>query len=100
MKASTRANLKAWAIAWISTRAAPAYLTQYQQKAIAIHNLLSDGEWRNARDIGSAIGLKTCTTRNLLGSLKEPFGLVSHRAKGYKLKECQQPRAKVAQLLA
>ena len=85
MKATTRANLKAWAIAWFKTRIAPDYPTQYHQKAIAIHHLLSDGEWHNAREIGSAIGLSPRTTRNLLGSLKEPFGLVSHRAKGYKI---------------
>ena len=85
MKTSTRNNLKAWAIEWAITHAAPKYPTQYQQKAIAIHNLLLDGEWRNASNIGSLIGLSDRTTRNLMGVLKEPFGIVSNSSKGYML---------------
>ena len=86
MKASTRNNLKAWAIEWAITHADPKYPTQYQQKAIAIHNLLLDGEWRNASNIGSSIGLSDRTTRNLMGVLKEPFGLASNSSKGYRMK--------------
>ena len=86
MKTSTRNNLKAWAIEWAITHAAPKYPTQYQQKAIAIHNLLLDGEWRNASDIGRSIGLSDQTTRNLMGVLKEPFGLASNSSKGYRMK--------------
>jgi hypothetical protein len=85
MKASTRTNLKAWAIAWLKTRTAPEYPTQYQQKAIAIHALLSDGEWHNAKEICKAIGLCDRTTRNLVGALKEPFGLASHTRRGYQM---------------
>jgi len=85
MKTSTRNNLKTWAIEWAITHAAPKYPTQYQQKAIAIHNLLLDGEWRNASNIGSLIGLSDRTTRNLMGVLKEPFGIVSDSSKGYML---------------
>jgi len=83
MKASTRNNLKAWAIAWETTRIAPDFPSQYQQKAIAVHKLLSDGEWHNAKDIGKVIGLSTGTTLDLVGALKEPFGLASHTRKGY-----------------
>jgi len=32
MKASTRNNLKAWAIEWESTRAAPDFPSQYHQR--------------------------------------------------------------------
>ena len=83
MKASTRNNLKVWAIAWLKTRIAPEYPTQYQQKAIAIHHLLSDGEWHNAKEIGNAIGLCDRSTRNLVGVLKEPFSFASNTSKGY-----------------
>jgi len=83
MKASTRNNLKVWAIAWLKTRVAPEYPTQYQQKAITIHDLLSDGEWHNAKEIGSAIGLCDRSTRNLVGVLKKPFAIASHTRQGY-----------------
>jgi len=83
MKASTLANVKAWAIAWETTRIAPDFPSQYQQKAIAIHKLLSDGEWHNAKDISKVIGLSTGTTLDLVGALKESFGLASHTRRGY-----------------
>ena len=83
MNASTRNSLKAWAIVWESTRAAPDYPSQYQQKAIAIHKLLSDGEWHNAKEIGSDIGLCDRSTRNLVGVLKKPFAIASHTRQGY-----------------
>ena len=83
MKASTRNNLKVWAIAWESTRAAPDFPSQYQQKAIAIHKLLSDGNWHNAKDISKVIGLSAGTTIDLVGALKEPFGLASQTRRGY-----------------
>jgi len=83
MNASTRNNLKVWAIAWETTRAAPDYPSQYQQKAIAIHKLLSDGQWHNAKDIAKMIGLSTRTTLDLVQALKEPFGLASHTRLGY-----------------
>ena len=85
MKATTRNNLKTWAIEWAITHVTPEYPTQYQQKAIAIHNLLLDGAWHNAIDIGSSIGLSDRTTRNLMGVLKEPFGIASNSSKGYML---------------
>jgi hypothetical protein len=83
MNASTRNNLKVWAIAWETTRAAPDYPSQYQQKAIAIHKLLSDGNWHNAKDIAKVVGLSTGTTLDLVQALKEPFGLASHTRRGY-----------------
>jgi hypothetical protein len=83
MNGSTRANLRSWAIAWISTRAAPDFPSRYQQKAIAVHHLLSDGDWHNAKQIGTAIGLCDRSTRNLMGLLKEPFGLASDPRRGY-----------------
>ena len=92
MKASTRVNLKAWAIAWLKTRIAPEYPTQYQQKAIAIHHLLSDGEWHNAKEIGSAIGLCDRTARNLVGVLKEPFAIASHTRQGYMMESTNRSK--------
>ena len=87
MKHSTITNLKSWAYEWIATNKASDYLSRYQQKAIAIRVILSDGEWHNASAIAKEIKLSSKSTNDLLRVLKEPFGLVSHRAKGYKIKE-------------
>lgn len=53
-------------------------LSRYEQQAIAIHALLSDGEWHTAHQIMSALGL--CSKRhvqNIMQSLKQPLGIAS-----------------------
>ena len=89
MKHSTITNLKSWAIEWISTSKAQDYLSRYQQKAIAIHLLLCDGEWRNASSIAKEIELSQKAASDLLRVLKEPFGIESHKVKGYRLSNRQ-----------
>jgi len=86
MNHSTITNLKSWAYGWIATGKAQDYLSRYQQKAIAIHNLLLDGEWRNASAIATEIKLSQKATSDLLRALKEPFGIESHKVKGYRMK--------------
>jgi len=86
MNHSTITNLKSWAYEWIATGKAQDYLSRYQQKAIAIRLILYDGEWRNASAIAKEIELSRKATSDLLRALKEPFGIESHKVKGYRMK--------------
>ena len=53
-------------------------LSRYEQQAIAIYALLSDGEWRTAQEIMVALGL--CSKRhvqNIMQALRSPLGIAS-----------------------
>jgi len=69
----------------MATGIAPEYPTVYQGKAIAIYRYLSDGDWHHAKEIAAVVGLGAGTTRNLMGALREPFGLSVNTRKGYRL---------------
>jgi len=86
MNHSTITNLKSWAYEWIATNKAQDFPSRYQQKAIAIRVILCDGEWRNASAIATEIELSRKATSDLLRALKEPFGIESHKVKGYRMK--------------
>jgi len=86
MNDSTIINLQSWAYEWIATDKAQDFPSRYQQKSIAIHSILCDGEWRNASAIAKKIKLSRKATSDLLRVLKEPFGIESHKVKGYRMK--------------
>ena len=53
-------------------------LTRPEQQAIAIHTLLSDGEWHTAKAIASHIGVKsTRHVNNIMQALKVPLAIAS-----------------------
>ena len=53
-------------------------LTKPEQQAIAIHSLLSDGEWHTAKEIASHIGVKsTRHVNNIMQALKVPLAIAS-----------------------
>ena len=53
-------------------------LTRPEQQAIAIHTLLSDGEWHTAKAIASRIGVKsTRHVNNIMQALKVPMAIAS-----------------------
>ena len=54
------------------------FLSRAEQQTIAIHALLSDGEWHTAQQIMSALGL--CSKRhvqNIMQALRSPLGIAS-----------------------
>ena len=53
-------------------------LTRPEQQAIAIHKLLSDGEWHTAKAIASHISVKsTRHVNNIMQALKVPMAIAS-----------------------
>ena len=54
------------------------FLSRAEQQTIAIHALLSDGEWHTAQQIMTALSL--CSKRhvqNIMQSLRSPLGIAS-----------------------
>lgn len=62
------------------------FLSRAEQQAIAIHALLSDGEWHTAQQIGDALGF--CSKRhvqNIMQAMRSPLGIISGQH-GYRLR--------------
>lgn len=53
-------------------------LTKPEQQAIAIHALLSDGNWHTAADVTAHIGIKSKRhIQNIMQALRVPFEIAS-----------------------
>ncbi len=48
-----------------------------EQQVKAIHDLLSDGEWHTAQEIGELIDVSRRTTHNIMRQLITPFAIAS-----------------------
>jgi hypothetical protein len=55
------------------------------QRAILILDLLRDGEWHTARAIAEELDMNVKYTRQICQTCKQPWGLQSHRGKGWLL---------------
>lgn len=60
------------------------YLNKSEQHAIAIHSLLSDGEWHTAEEISQMFSLKKTTVRHIMQALANPFKIASGQ-QGYSI---------------
>lgn len=70
---------KIFAAEYVKTFTAPVrILTRPEQQAIAIHKLLSDGEWHTAKAIAQHIGVKSHRhVNNIMQALKAPMAIAS-----------------------
>lgn len=55
------------------------------QKAIAVHQILDDGEWHTATDIASQLDIGIEYARKILNACRDPWDLATHRSKGFML---------------
>lgn len=63
------------------------------QRAIAILDVLSDGQWHTAATIAVRIGISRKYAYDILSAVKNNYGLLTHRRKGWKLSNNTLPVA-------
>jgi hypothetical protein len=93
MRESTEKLLTDWAIAYAKAnfpkpnweKIAKSEISQSITLAIAIYQILKNGDWVTSTRIAAKLDKGLSYVRKVLKIVKEPFGLSSDRGKGWKL---------------
>lgn len=93
MRESTEKLLTEWAIAYAEANypkpnweaIAKSEISQSITLAIAIHQILKNGDWVTSTQIAAKLNKGLSRVRQVLEVVKVPFGLSSDRGKGWRL---------------
>lgn len=95
MRESTKKLLTEWAIAYADSNfpkpnweeIAHSEIPQSIAVAIAIYEILENGDWVTSAEIAAKLNKSLSYVRKVLEVLRDPFELTGDRGKGWKLRE-------------